>query len=334
MKETYYFSHDYTPLDDPKLSAFVGKYGAIGYGIFWRIVELLHQEETHKLPHKDYIFYSLSNTMKVDFDEVKIMIDYAINQCELFKSDSDFFYSERVIRNMQKRKDVSNARSESGKKGRAKQILSQTSAEQNLANAEQMPTNAEQNLANVGKGKESKGKEIKEKENKINKEDIEVSFDFKKSLIDFGFDTELVKDWLAVRLKKKSANTKTAFNIFVGQVIKSSFDKNKILELCVCKGWISFNHHWLIDTPDLIQQVEPIQQAITQKEKPMTTLRRYDFRTVYEYFKEVKKRGEKQNPFDYSIPENLREGLSDEDEMILQVDIQKRFPNGLPDEEI
>ena len=104
--------------------------------------------------------------------------------------------------------------------------------------------------------------------------------------------------------------------------------------MCVCKGWISFNHHWLIDTPDLIQQVEPIQQAITQKEKPMTTLRRYDFRTVYEYFKEVKKRGEKQNPFDYSIPENLREGLSDEDEMILQVDIQKRFPNGLPDEEI
>lgn len=141
---------------------------------------------------------------------------------------------------------------------------------------------------------------------------------------------------MIVRKDRDATNTETALNGFIKQVQKSGIDKNKILELCVSKSWKGFKAIWFKNTPSLLQEIEcDIEpQQIHIAEKPMTTLRRYDFRTVYEYFKEVKKRGEKQNPFDYSIPENLREGLSDEDEMILQVDIQKRFPNGLPDEEI
>lgn len=311
MKETYYFSHDYNARYDHKIKRLIANHGYLGYGLFWAIVEDLYNNANALQTDYESIAFDLRTTPPI--------IESIINDFSLFVIEDGFFGSLSIEERL-------NARIQKSKKATESAKIRWNKSD---SNANAIQTQCDSNAIKESKGKESKGKE-----SKINKEDIEVTFDFKKSLIDFGFDTELVKDWLAVRFKKKSANTKTAFNIFVGQVIKSGADKNKILELCVCKGWISFNHKWLIDTPDLIQQVEPIQQAITQKEKPMTTLRRYDFRTVYEYFKEVKKRGEKHNPFDYSIPENLREGLSDEDEMILQVDIQKRFPNGLPDEEI
>jgi len=56
MKESYYFSHDYEPTSDPKIAALLGEFGAVGYGIFWRIVEMLHSSKDHQIPKKKYIY--------------------------------------------------------------------------------------------------------------------------------------------------------------------------------------------------------------------------------------------------------------------------------------
>jgi hypothetical protein len=115
-QETFYFSHDYNPSGDAKMFMLLNKYGAVGYGVYWRIVEMLHSEESHKLPLKKYIFTSLSQQLKVSVDDLMDMVDYAIKECELFIYDNEeYFYSERVNRNIAKRKEEHEKKSKAGK---------------------------------------------------------------------------------------------------------------------------------------------------------------------------------------------------------------------------
>ena len=78
--------------------------------------------------------------------------------------------------------------------------------------------------------------------------DIDINntkFNFLESLIEYGFDKELAKEWLKVRKAKKGVNTKTAFNAFITEVEKNGQDKNYILKTCVEKSWNGFNSDWL-----------------------------------------------------------------------------------------
>jgi hypothetical protein len=69
-------------------------------------------------------------------------------------------------------------------------------------------------------------------------------YNFKKEMINYGFEKELIEDWLEVRKKKKAANTQTALNGFLNEIEKSNLDKNDVLRLCVEKNWIGFKASW------------------------------------------------------------------------------------------
>ncbi len=71
-----------------------------------------------------------------------------------------------------------------------------------------------------------------------------LAFSFYNSLIDYGFNKDLVSEWLKVRKNKKLTNTKTAFNNFIKEVEKTKQDKNKIIEECVIKSWGGFKAEW------------------------------------------------------------------------------------------
>lgn len=150
MKESFYFPHDYEASNDPKVQALLSEYGGIGYGVFWRIIELLHSDQEHKIPMKQYIFMAIAKQMLASAEQIMAIVNFAINECELFETDGDFIWSNRVNRNFLRRKEISNKRSISGKLG----------AEKKWSMA-----NAKQNLAKHGKEKEIKEKEIKEKKN-------------------------------------------------------------------------------------------------------------------------------------------------------------------------
>ena len=91
-------------------------------------------------------------------------------------------------------------------------------------------------------------KESKEdKERKESKEKASV-FNFRKELLSLGGDEQLVSDWLMVRNKKKSANTKTALNGFLKQVKTTGKDLNVVLEKCVVSNWSGFKAEWLNKT--------------------------------------------------------------------------------------
>ena len=165
MKDTYYFSHDYNPTSDPKIQALIGEHGAVGYGLYWRIVEMLHEEETHKLPCKKYIYLALAKQMSTSVEQVEIIVKCCIELCELFVSDNELFWSERVLRNIEKRTEISNKRSEAGKKSADLRKIS--------TNVEQVSTSVQQNPTKERKVKENKVNENKEKK-EIKEEDINI----------------------------------------------------------------------------------------------------------------------------------------------------------------
>lgn len=161
-KDTFYFPHDYSCTNDPKVQALLGKHGATGYGVFWRLVEMLHEDPTHKLPLKKYIFDAVGSQLQIDPDLVLEIVQYLSDTCELFKTHEDYFYSERVLENMEKRDAIREKRSFAGKKSAEKRS--------------QKPTHVEQKPTKESKTKESKPKEKKD------------SIDFNK-LLSFFNDT-------------------------------------------------------------------------------------------------------------------------------------------------
>jgi hypothetical protein len=82
---------------------------------------------------------------------------------------------------------------------------------------------------------------------KVKEEHLPASpkFSFLGALIEYGFDRQLVEDWLKVRKTKKATNTQTAFNKFIEEVEQRSCNINEILEICVEKSWSGFKWTWV-----------------------------------------------------------------------------------------
>ncbi len=73
------------------------------------------------------------------------------------------------------------------------------------------------------------------------------SFNFRKALLDFGFEEDLTTAWLDIRKKKKAINSEISFKGFLKQVKLSGIDKNEILTKCVEDSWKGFKAEWLKD---------------------------------------------------------------------------------------
>lgn len=152
MKKTYYFQHDFEAISDPKIQYLIAKFGAEGYGLWWRIVEMLHQDENNRLPLKEYIYFGLENQLSVDCGIVKDFIKSCIDDVQLLQTDGEYFWSDRVLKNVGKMQQLKEKRSQAGKKSAEKRADNEavaTSVEQVLTSVEQNPT------------KEKKRKEIK-----------------------------------------------------------------------------------------------------------------------------------------------------------------------------
>ena len=70
-------------------------------------------------------------------------------------------------------------------------------------------------------------------------------FNFRKSLIAFGFNERLVDDWMKVRKTKKATNTETALNSFLNECKRSNLENDSILQLCIERDWKGFKNEWL-----------------------------------------------------------------------------------------
>ncbi len=140
MKKAYYFQHDFEAISDPKIQFIIARFQATGYGLWWRIVEMLHQDEKNRLPLKDYLFIAIGGQMTTNEKFVKEFIDSCINDVQLLQTDGEYFWSERVMKNVGRMNEVKEKRSQAGKKSAEKRTDNQqvaTSVEQVLTSVEQ-----------------------------------------------------------------------------------------------------------------------------------------------------------------------------------------------------
>jgi uncharacterized phage protein (TIGR02220 family) len=164
-KEAYYFSHDANARHDPKILALRSEFGIEGYGIYWVVVEMLREQDEFKLPLKEYIFNAIAMQVQSNAyakEHAKQFVEFCINECDLFVSDGSHFWSNSLLKRMDKKDALSKKRSEAAKARWDKSSNTKGSEKSDDANAMQNDANAMQTDAR--KGKEKKGKEIKEKD--------------------------------------------------------------------------------------------------------------------------------------------------------------------------
>jgi hypothetical protein len=76
-------------------------------------------------------------------------------------------------------------------------------------------------------------------------DNVNNKYNFSASLCEYGFNPELVKQWLIIRKQKKSVNSEISFKGFIREVEKSHLTKDEILQLCIEKSWKGFEASWI-----------------------------------------------------------------------------------------
>jgi len=158
-KDTFYFQHDYNATSDPKIQAMLGVHGGLGYGLYWRIIEMLHEQPEHTLAFKKYIFMGIAQQMGTSVEQVLAFVEQCCNDFELLSCNKDIFWCERVNTNISKRHEIVEKRREAGKISASKRAEYKNNTSTSV---EQVPTSVQQNPT-----KEIKGKEIKVNNNNI-----------------------------------------------------------------------------------------------------------------------------------------------------------------------
>ncbi len=135
MKETFYFSHDYTSRADEKIKELIYQTGMEGYGIYWSIIEDLYQN--NNLLKCDYARISYDYHCSSD------LVEKVIESFNLFKIKNDTFSSISIQKRLELRE--------------SKSLKAKQSAEKRWgSNANASKSHNSRNAIKERKGKESK----------------------------------------------------------------------------------------------------------------------------------------------------------------------------------
>jgi hypothetical protein len=146
--------------DSPEVMRARVKHGIAAYGIYVALMQLLEEDEDHKLS-KDYSM--IAYEMRVDVSVVQSVVE----DFDLFEVEEEYFYSKELSDTIEQARKVSKARARAGRAGgaakarnfvaNAKESSSkcQANARKNVANATNSLANATEILANA---KESSSK--------------------------------------------------------------------------------------------------------------------------------------------------------------------------------
>lgn len=113
-----WFRHDADCARDRKIIALEKKYGYAGSGLYWRVVEYLRSESDYKMKLDDLTYESLSKE-SLSPELVKEILDYCI-RIDLFVLQDGYFWSERLIRDMDSMREKIQKQRDGGKLGASK----------------------------------------------------------------------------------------------------------------------------------------------------------------------------------------------------------------------
>lgn len=112
MRDSYYFPHDTTATDDPKIMLMIAELGLEAYGIYWTLIEHLRNQPDFKSN------LSVLKALGIRFNSSEEKYKTVVKRYELFKIiDEEIFFSQSLVDRMKplllKRKKLSIA----GRKG-------------------------------------------------------------------------------------------------------------------------------------------------------------------------------------------------------------------------
>lgn len=108
MASNYYFSHDFHARNDAKIQRMIMQLGIVSYGVYWVLVEKLYENNGMLLLIDiDVVSFEL----RVD----KSMVLSIIQSFELFKSNETHFWSDSVLKRLEKINDKREKATQSAK---------------------------------------------------------------------------------------------------------------------------------------------------------------------------------------------------------------------------
>lgn len=119
-QEQLWFSHDCTTTSNPRMIALISVHGLLGYGRWWRLMEILRNEENYKYSITTKFAYNvLATAFMCTVEEAKDFINNCIEDYELLTTDGEFIWSESLLARMEHLENKRILLSERGKKGAA-----------------------------------------------------------------------------------------------------------------------------------------------------------------------------------------------------------------------
>lgn len=142
MKPENWIKWDLDSRSGVKMSVFFAKHGAVGYGMFLVMVEMLYRAKDHVLPIDDKSIEGYAHLCKLDAKDAKCIL-HDLFDAKLFSVSQTHFFSprieEEVQKNLARKVEISDARRKAAERRWSK------SHEEN-ANAMQTDADAMQNM--------------------------------------------------------------------------------------------------------------------------------------------------------------------------------------------
>ncbi|GAB2540098.1 Lin1244/Lin1753 domain-containing protein [Rufibacter soli] len=112
--EPYYFSHDANARNDDKILELRLEFGWEGYGLYWAIIEILRERTDYHYPTNAIAGLALS--LNIGKDKLSTFLKRC-HSLELFDENEYGFYSDSLLRRMNKMEEKRLKRVEAGRKG-------------------------------------------------------------------------------------------------------------------------------------------------------------------------------------------------------------------------
>lgn len=121
-KDAFYFPHDSNARRDNKILAMTSVYGNEGYGLYWRILEVLRDQPDYKYPIcGKFALRSLAADLQCEPDKLESFVlscctDFADDHGGLLSMDENYLWSASFLRRMERVNDVREKRVSAARK--------------------------------------------------------------------------------------------------------------------------------------------------------------------------------------------------------------------------
>lgn len=220
-------------------------------GVYIRLMCIMHKSEEYGKILLKQNFKQGVKQVKNFASQLAVQMPYGLLEIEnaiielvnekVLHIDGDYLFQKRMVRDC----ELSEKRATAGRAGGRKTQSKTTNSKEKDSKVASKFAKAKSE-ANTEYENEYEIEYIDSKDKGgVGEKEKPKRFSFKNELISYGFEKELVEDWLVIRKAKKAVNSERAFKNFITEVEKTTYDINEIMKLIIFKQWRGFEAIWL-----------------------------------------------------------------------------------------